>query len=269
MSRLLSMLLALAIACAPWPAYAATPATVRLEVDVSALPAGDVTERLEAYLVEEQTRTIVDGGLELADDSSNAIRVSISRYGEDDVHYRATIALLQGTSEAAVVERTITCELCRDGELVSRVAEEVARLSGRVLYGPEEQSDADHPQAQDPPQPEPETSATEGNDEKTRKVGPLGVAGIASLVVGVGATGGGIPLAVAPDQTRPAASGVERRTTRPAGLALVGVGTALIVTGAVLVTVDALRRKKARQVSFFPAVTPSSVTVSMSMRFGS
>lgn len=265
MTRTLSTVLALAIACAPLPALAAAPPRVQLEIDVSELPAGDVTNALQAYLVEEETRTLADGGVEVAADAPMTIRVTVSRYGEGDVNYKARIVLIPSDSATSDVERVITCDLCRDGDLVMKVSEEVARLSGRVLYAPRE------PVAR---KPEPEqTSGQQGDPEATtarqkpRKLGPLGAIGIASAVVGLGATGAGIPLAIALDQTRPAASGVERRTTRPAGLALVGVGTALVVTGVVLVAVDVVRRKKARRVSVLPGLGPSSVTVSLSMRF--
>lgn len=263
MTRILSTMLALAIAWAPLPALATTPPKVQLEIDVSELPAGDVTNALQAYLVEEETRTLADGGVEVAADAPMTIRVSVSRYGDGDVNYKARIVLTPSDSATPDVERVITCDLCRDGDLVMKVSEEVARLSGRVLYAPG-----------DPVEREPEqTSGQQGDPEaatatqKPKKIGPLGAIGIASAVVGLGATGAGIPLAMTPDQTRPAASGVERRTTRPAGLALVGVGTALVITGAVLVAVDVVRRKKARRVSILPGLGPSSVTVSLSMRF--
>lgn len=265
MTRALEMLLAFSVAAAATPAYAAAP-TVALEIDVSALPIGDVTEKLEAHLLEHQTRILTDTGLEVADEPGATIRIIVSRYGEGDINYRATIALLRRDADAAEVERTITCELCRDGEFVIKVGDEVAVLSERVLYAPkDEQAEEARTATEGPTEPIEDQPPT--TTEKPKRIGPMGGAGIASVAVGIGAIAAGIPLALAADKTRPIATGVERRTTRPAGITLASVGGALLVTGAALVAVDVLRRQKQRRVSFLPTVSPSMLTVSMGMRF--
>lgn len=81
------------------------------------------------------------------------------------------------------------------------------------------------------------------------------------MVLGATALGASIPLAIRPDEWRPVAEGSERRTTRPAGLALVGVGSAVLVTGAVLLAFDLVRRKRQRTVSLAPTVVPTALTL--------
>ncbi len=264
MTRALALLLALSVVTVATPVHAAVP-TVTVELDVSALPVTDVTGRLEAHLLEEQTRILTDTGLELADDAEATIHITVSRYGDADINYRATIALLREGIEAPEVERTITCELCRDGEFVIKVGDEVAVLSERVLYAPKDEPEEADTATEGPIEPTEDEPPT--TTEKPKRIGPMGGAGIASMAAGVGAMAAGIPLALANDKTRSIASGVERRTTRPTGIALASVGGALLVTGAALVAVDVLRRHKQRRVSFLPTIRPSMLTVSMGMRF--
>ncbi|MCA9709477.1 MAG: hypothetical protein KDK70_26790 [Myxococcales bacterium] len=273
MTRAAAMLCMVASMVVAGPVRAAAP-SVSLEVDVSALPEGKATRNLEAYLVDNQTRTLEDEGLVVDDDAEMTIRVIINRYGEGDINYRATLAVLERGRNEPKVQRTITCDLCRDGDLVLRVSEEVSRLSAHVLYAPKEPQDADpepnQPQGAGEPEPEQGAPADETTPTPTRspaRLGPLGFSGIASMVVGVGATAGGIPLALRPDRARPAESGVDRQRTRPAGLGLIGAGSALLVTGAALVAIDAVRQSKPRAVSWLPHVTPSALTISMQMRF--
>ncbi|MCA9712712.1 MAG: hypothetical protein KDK70_43185 [Myxococcales bacterium] len=261
MSRALSLGLALLLAAAPCVALAA-PA-VSLDVDVSALPEDDVTEALETRLVEHQVQTLRDSGLEVVDDAGTRIRVVVSRYGDNDVHYRATVTLLDADGEPAEAERTLDCELCRDSELIAKVGEEIARLSGKVLYAPSSEAETDAKPEQDESGPEP----TGSTGEQPKKLETLGYVGIGALVVGAGALGAGVGLALQPDEARLQGTRVERRSTRAPGFAMVGLGSAVLVTGAVLLTIDLVRRKKQRKVALIPTVTPSMITLGMHMRF--
>jgi hypothetical protein len=143
-------------------------------------------------------------------------------------------------------------------------------MSGFILYAPKEepQPAEEHPDpasedgSQQPPtNPEPE------HHPIPKKIGPMGIAGIASLATGTGLLAAGIPLALAPDRVRPAGDIVERRSTRPTGLALASVGSVLIAAGVVLTTIDVIRRKKQRRAAFVPYVAPTGVAVSMEVRF--
>lgn len=135
---------AMAIVSAAAPAPAAEP-TVAVEVDVSALPDEDFTRWLAENLVERQETVLRDGGIEVAegDDADARIRVTVSRYGELGVHYRFTVALFEGEANTLKAEHTLTCELCKDSMLVTKVGDEVARMSGRFLHEREGEAPGD------------------------------------------------------------------------------------------------------------------------------
>lgn len=92
-------------------------------------------------------------------------------------------------------------------------------MSGRLMYGPAKEPEGQPEET--PPGGQPEDDP--GTTPKVRKIGPLGFAGIGSMVLGVTALGASIPLAIRPDEWRPVAEGSERRTTHHApGRARVG-----------------------------------------------
>lgn len=264
MSRALPSCLAWLVLGAVPSVAAAAPPEVSLDVDTSALPEDEVTDALEARMIEHQQRTLRDGGIEVVDDAEMQIRVVVTRYGEGDVHSAATVTLFEVDSDQPAFERRLTCELCRDSELIATVGEEIARLSGRLLYAPRPKAEAESVQSE--PSAEGENLQPQ-TDEAPQKLGTLGYAGIGSLAAGAGTLGAGVALALRPDEARLAGTHIERRSTRTLGLALVGVGSALLVTGAVLVTLDVVRRNKPRKVSLIPTLTPSVVTLGMHMRF--
>lgn len=274
MSWLVSTVIAAAIVCAPEPAPNAAPPRVRLEVDTSSLPESSATNSFTRWLVQDQTGTILDGGVEVSPDASTGIRIVVTRYGEHDVHYKAALGLVDGNGEIVGEERVITCELCTDGQLITKVSPEVARLAARVLYAPvpvveepevvgEPTQEPEEPKAE----PEPVAEPTPPAQPPSKPFGALGAAGIASAVVGIGVTSAGTGLALTRDRWRLVDGTLEVRSTRPTGLALVGIGTVLAITGAVLVAVDVTRRQKARRLSVLPDLSVSSVFVSVNVRF--
>ncbi len=277
MSRITSTWVAAAIACAPWPALAAPLPKVRLEVDTSALPESSATNLFAQWLAQDQTRTILDGGLEVSPTAPITIRLSVRRYGEQGENYETRVALLDVDQQTMFEERVIRCELCTDGQLIGKVSPEVARLAARVLYTPvgEEAAPEPEPEPEVPQQaPEAEESPAVPVSEPApsrqtwrKRIGALGAWGIASAATGLGATGAGIGLALAPDQTRAVQDHVELRSTRPSGIVLASVGAALMVTGAVLVAIDVRRQRRANHVSVLPGFSKSSAFVSLSMRF--
>ncbi len=242
----------------------ATESTVTLDVDVSSLPADEITEALLDRIEAEGHETLEAGGITVAEEAGTRLTVKVTRFGEHDVHYRTTLILHE---EGADFERTVDCELCRDAELVEQLGKEIARLSGRVLYGPEAEQDADTTPAEDGVAESEGTDRVEEKVEPPRSIGPLGMAGIGTLLGGAVSIAVGLPLALTPDRARVGDSGIEVRTTRPAGLTMIGVGGALIVTGAVLTTIDVVRRKRQRKISLVPAATRTQMTISMGVRF--
>jgi len=271
--KLATILAALALVSAPAYARAAAPA-VTVDVDASALPKGDVTDDLVRHIIEHQAQILADGGLEVQDDAPLTIRVTVSRYGEGNVNYRASIAVFKAGNDTPTAERTLTCDLCRDGELVVRIGEEVARMSGLILYAPEEQPDDEG--ANTPPEAddggEGEEPQENGDEASTSTppppaIGPMGYVGIGTLVTGAGSLAAGIAFSVIPDQTRPAGELVERRSTRTAGVVFASVGSVLVASGIALLTVDVVRRKRQRRVTFVPSIAPTRAMVTMGVRF--
>lgn len=279
MTHLLPLALSLALARAAVPAQAAEP-TVSVEIDVSALPKDDATARLEVSLVERQTQILEDGGFEIVDGAKARIRVTVSRYGDLGIHYRFTVALFDGASATPRAERTLSCELCRESELVTKVGEEVARMSGRLLHEPEQ------PPEQTPePQPEqPEGSADEGAtqppeadpvDPPGKRIGVAGYSGIAALPIGVGLVVGGV-IALTKEPTvelLPQDKQVERVTThRRLGAGLTAAGAVVLVSGVVLLVVDqtVLRKRRSKRSAFVlphPSPAPAGFGVSLTGRF--
>lgn len=274
MRRLLIMWFAMAVACVAWPATARAEGpepSLELEIDVSALPRDDETEGLRFLLVEAQTRILRDGGIAVVEDGSASarLRVVVSRYGEGDLNYRFTVMLLEG--EAMAVERTLTCDLCRDTELITKVSEEVARVSGRFAYEREEAARVEGSASEGEP-----TGAEEGNPaEKVRRVGGAGWAGIGLAAAGIGlGIGGAVELArpstwdLRPDDNRYEVS----VRPRALGAALLGVGGSLLVTGVVLLAVDQTvllerRMRRVRRMALVPSFSSTGVGVSWSGRF--
>lgn len=275
MTRMLLLTLA---GLVPRLALAAEP-TVSLDVDVSALPDNEVTADLRDWLVEHQTGVLRDRGIRTTDDTPTQLRLIVSRYGDGDIHYRATIVLFDQTTGAIELERTIRCELCRDTDLNTKVGDELARLSDRLwpsgsddlatepLTNPPKddavEADADGAELEPDPPDEPDALVP----ARSRRIGWQGAIGITTLGIGASTATAGITLASRSERTRLDDGRVVRRNTRPAGLALVGVGSALLVTGAVLVSRDVIRRRRHHEFSFTPTVAPATLTIQMNMRF--
>ncbi|MEM9462577.1 MAG: hypothetical protein AAGF11_50985 [Myxococcota bacterium] len=266
----------------PQLALAAEP-MVSLDVDVSALPDNEVTVDLRSWLVEHQTEVLRDHGIGTSDDTPTQLRLIVSRYGDGDIHYRTTIVLIDQTTGAIELERTIRCELCRDTDLNTMVGDELARLSDRLwpidsdglpIDPPESEEHAlneldalNELNALDQAVSEPDPRGEPNSPARARRIGWRGAIGIATLGIGASTTTAGITLAARSERTRLDDGNVVRRNTRPAGLALVGVGSALLVTGAVLVGRDVVRRRRRHDFSFTPTVAPATLTIQMSMRF--
>lgn len=263
---ILCVMLAGAVAHVPAMALASSaPAEdrprVSLEIDVSALPSDEDTQELQTWLLEHQSKVLRDGGVDVVPSADTTIRVSVARYGEGDVNYRAAIAMIdhrRGGDDEVVEQREITCEACRDSDLAARIGEEVARLSGRILYAPGDAEEAVDPSGESTAQ-EPSTPPA-----VVRPIGPLGFGGIASLAVGIGATVAGGVLAVKPADARPVSNGAEVRRYRPTGIALASVGSAVALAGAAMIAGDVLRRRNERKLTLLPTVGPG---VALHVRF--
>lgn len=273
----LSTSLTLALMLAGSPAHARvqpqsddTRSTVSLDIDLSALPPGEyTTEYIDENLAAHQARVLSEGGIDVVDDADATIRIIISRYGEGDIHYRYSVALLEEGVEAPTVERTLACELCRESDLFVKVGEEVARMSGRLLYAPKSSQTTEEGSTEPPPEED------EPPPPRVRRVGGAGWAGIASAALGIAVgVGGVVELRRPPERLIRPRDDRQTMITQPRALgrALVGVGVGMVIAGAVLVIVDQTvlldrRRDRARAATLVPVVTDSIAGVAWSGRF--
>jgi hypothetical protein len=172
------------------------------------------------------------------------------RAGDDPViHVRIEVRGKEGDTYAIFSEitvrgqlvegsaREVVCSLCTEGEAVDRARSELLRLVPFVR--------ARFRAAARPADDTPPPVVTPVDDGKNKPLGARGKAGIGLLAGGAVLLGTGIVLSVR--EPRPDPDDPLRETnTRPVGYAVLGVGAAAIVTGAVLLVVD---RRKARRVA--------------------
>lgn len=246
-----------------------TPPSTVLEVDVSAIPDAEIAAKLETRLVEQQTDTLAQSEItvvDAADEHDFTIAVTVAFAGERGLDYQATVTLASVEDEALVSETTITCERCTDSELVAKVREVVTRLTGQMLYArTEDEPNPDAEGAGHDDRREADVPRADGTD--TRRIGPLGGAGIGLLAVGIGGVGAGIPLAVRPAAVRGDPGEIEERSLRPLGIGLSVAGGLLVAGGAALIAIDVTRRKKQRKTTYMPSVTARQITFTISHRF--
>lgn len=183
--------------------------------------------------------------------------------------YLIQVAMMRDDAMVEGTDQSVACELCTEGELVQKANKIIAELIPKI---PRDDPDA---AAMDPVpvEPEPEPAApTEpgpsgddtGPSRPGKKIGKLGYAGIGVGVGGLVLVGVGVPLAL--QETRE--DGMEKVDYRPPGYALIGVGAAAVVAGAVMIAIDVTRRKKQRrQALLVPTLAPGFTGASLVGRF--
>ncbi|MCX4240181.1 hypothetical protein [Paraliomyxa miuraensis] len=257
---------------------------VRIEVDVSALPKADFPENTRQWIVDNQTAVLGREGFVVTNDAIHAMRIEVSRYGEDGIHLKARMLLVGDPGSV----REITCEACLNSQFLKKVDEETAVLAGELRQKlataePEPVESEPEPEAEPEADDEGETGAEgedgaasdEPTDRDPKAIGPAGFAGIGTLAVGLGVTLGGIiVLAQGPEERLQASSArfIETVDRRPLGRSLTGIGAGMLATGVVLVVVDqtVLRKRRARRsgaTSLAPALLPNGAGLSWAGRF--
>jgi hypothetical protein len=278
----------LALALTPSLAHAAAPkpvySTARVEVDASELEGeGSTMEKSVASLSRNEVLralsrdlaehvTVVDKGAEAV------VYVSLVWKDYETSHYGVRVEIRRGSTARLVV--VDECKLCDEGKLAAKVAGRVEDLLPYLAVEPAEA--ATEPEVESEVKAEPETSEPWVEPEPVvddgpgyRRVGVAGYVGIGALALGVGGVAGGIAVLLE-DPTEGYVPNddyqLERRDRVPLGGTLVGVGGALLVTGAVLVAVDQtiLRRRRAergRSIVLLPSVSPTTVGLGLTARF--
>lgn len=171
------------------------------------------------------------------------IKIGVQALSGEDPGYVIRSALMLAGKPVADTAYETECRLCTEGEAVERAVAEIERLVPLVRERALGRQDAAQPA-------EPPRAVVEG-PAAPRGLGGRGKAGIALLALGGVGLGAGAGLALLeprPDPDEP----LNVITTRPPGFALIGVGAAAVITGAVLVVLD--RRSPRRRASLAPAL---------------
>ncbi|MBK6917370.1 MAG: hypothetical protein IPH07_08230 [Deltaproteobacteria bacterium] len=223
--------LAAAPTAEPIPTVATTVVRAKLDVEVAGGDAGAaLAERIrvrgEALLRDHEVLPARSPG-------DPRILIAIESLGESP-GYRCRFGAWRGEAVVAGTDGVSLCELCTEAELVEHVGAAIVRVVEQLP-----------PQTQPPP-PRPLDEPVAGREQGRAPLGKLGKAGVGLLAGGavIGLAVGVPLLALRPKITSDGQERVERVGTKPIGIAMVAVGGALLVTGAVLLALDRSRARK-------------------------
>jgi hypothetical protein len=183
--------------------------------------------------------------------------------------YRVSVVAMRDGKPVRPMSEPVEC-VCNSEKLLAlvddRIDEAVAELRAAKL------ADVTMPPEPEPTPPDPvirpesEVIDDEEVDGHRRPLGALGYAGIAVGVLGVGALGAGIPLALRPDEMRGARPERERYSTHPPGIAMAVGGGVALATGVTLIIVDRVRHRR-RSLAVLPTFGPGRVGLSITRSF--
>jgi len=221
----------------------------RLEIETRNAGAGaDVLRRR----IDERANIVLREAKVLPGDRDDpTLRIVVRELDGDEPGYVASFEL-RDAAGAPLADRTeLECPLCTETELVARVEEQldaVIELLRESHEQPEPEPTDDPNQALAPGPSEQPTEPTDQPPPPVRqRAGMLGT-GITLLVVGGGAIGAGVGLAV-PEPKVDEDNPLDLITTRPIGYAVLAGGIAVAVTGAVLTALAVERRRHATRSS--------------------
>jgi hypothetical protein len=159
-----------------------------------------------------------------------------------------------------------SCTACSDAELAGLAIEAI--LEAIELHEDAVEArrvEADAAAASAAPGPSAPEPAPLPADEPRRRPGPLGWAGIGGLSLGVGAVVAGAVLASQPPMPYPGEPRMDvLRDLRPPGYAMLGLGGAFVVAGAVMLVVDR-RRAHRKPVAHRPTLRPTPLGVAVTL----
>lgn len=218
------------------------PARVRrgqIRVDTAAL--GDSAAAIRDKILERTDAVLTRGGVTRTDDADDPIlRVTIEPLEGDTVGYRISHRVDVGGSVVKGSDSVSECRLCTEDELADAAEAAIERA---VEYMEVEVEVEPEPEADEGSGGVAEDSGSDDgpkvfeDDEPRARLGGKGWAGVALLGVGGAGLITGIVLVI-PEPQHDDARPTELRTTRRPGYAALGVGAALAITGAVLLILD-------------------------------
>jgi hypothetical protein len=222
------------------------PVEARLEIDTHA--AGSGAEVLQRR-IEERANIVLRQGKVLPGDAEDAaILVVVRELAGDDPGYAVSFELRASDGSKLAEPTEIECPLCTETELVARVE---AELEPVIQTLRELEAARREPAiAPEPPAPTvgPQVETPVEAPPRSRKAMLAG--GITLLVVGGGALGAGVGLAI-PEPKIDEHDPLDLITTRPIGYALLAGGIVAATTGAVL-TALAVKHRRRSEWSMIP-----------------
>jgi len=210
-----------------------TSIVVTVSSNLGSEDGGEDGGAVESVVRETVVRRLQSHGLAVGERGTTRIVVQIEWVDEARDGYALRYDVV--TPWQPQTERTSRCARCGSDELVALIEQDVDGLRPEL-------------EAKPAPPPKPAIFVhTPPPTKPSRRLGAMGIAGVATLAAGFVATVPGIVLAAIGDS-----SGVgpedsellEVTARRTPGLVLVGVGTAAMIVGAVLLGVDQRRRRQ-------------------------
>lgn len=232
----------------------------------NALMKEGLTPRIEALLEERAAP--------MHEDASERLVVIVALHPEDPSTHRVELRLAHERPPAVEMFAESRCRLCGSAELVETIDVRLDEVLGNARRCPVEASlpsgthlEASHESGEaataTPPRPGPAQAG--GRSPRASRLDPLGIAGAVSLGSGLTAVAVGTGLWARGAVMHPRREGWQLNLARP-GVALVAVGSTAAVVGAVLLTVDARKRRRA-SVAVEPLATSERVGVVVRGRF--
>ncbi|MBL4683663.1 MAG: hypothetical protein JKY37_03660 [Nannocystaceae bacterium] len=222
---------------------------------------GDDALALQAQVRGHVTSQLSDLAIVAAPIGEVQLTVVVDWRDEARTTYAIAVALTHDGEPIAEDQRS--CKLCSSAQLFEAVEASVAEVAVSM------------PEVAALPQPKHKPVSAErrtqvDESDKPRALTGLGWGGVGVVGVGVGVIIGGAVLWAKGKTTRLSPQGaawLEVRNYRPPGIAMVATGTAILVAGAVMISVNVRRNRRARGVVFVPQGGQYSVGVAAVGRF--
>lgn len=175
--------------------------------------------------------------------------------------YRVRLELVHRDRRLDDQPQALRCE-CGSDEMLERLGVAIEAAAERLAA--QRAAEATQAARAEPSRTMVLSDTSRGRSE--RHLGRLGWAGIGMSALGASALGTGIALALPPDELRIIDSMPYRRSTHPAGVALVAGGGVVLATGVVMIVVD-LVRPRAAPIAIMPTVGSRWAGLSIARRF--
>jgi hypothetical protein len=259
---MITLTTALLLAMPPRTAACDEPTEVAADsmLDVHVGEAIARADALSDKIREDVVRVLRAHRIEL--DRQTSVRLSIGVGGEAYA-YRVAMTVMRDGALVGAAEEPWVCE-CTHEELLTRISQAVVDLVPR-LQGREPPEPAPRSEPAPPPRLVVETAPL-----PERSLGRMGKAGLGVLASGVALLAPGLALAIVGQRIERGPFGLEHegggRDFAPAGGAMLGIGAAAAIAGAVLLGVDR-RRARTRPTSFASLIAPRLGGISLATRF--